>query len=191
MRIMPLAIAGLMAAGCGSSKQMTQPTSVFGSNLRQMPCAEFDSDEYFTATGNSNGSQYRMDIIQTAALTNAQNIVRQKMKHVYKGMIQDYSLSIGTNSGTDADSKMERAGDQIIDAIVNDTRATCGPLFSDPDDKGVVQCFVGIRVNKKQVVDAVSNYISNDEELRIRFNEKNFREQMEKKFKEYKEEQTK
>jgi hypothetical protein len=154
-----------------------------------MPCQEFDTDDYFAAAGIASGSKNRMDVLQTAALTNAQNVIRQKMQHAYKGMIADYSTYIGNNGGADTDAKVERAGSQIIDAMINETRATCGPKFSGVDDKGNVICYLSIRINKKQVAEAIADNVSKDEELRIRFNEEQFRKKMDEEFKKFKEDQ--
>ena len=183
------AFAAIIVIGCKSSKPMqeykTKSGSPFG-EVYEAPCAEYDTDEYFTATGIANGSKNRMDVLQTSALTNAQNIVRQKMQHAYKGAIDNYSNYIGTNAGSDAEAKVERAGTQIIDRMINDTRATCGPKFSAIDEKGDVQCYVGIRISKKQMADAIVNHVSNDEELKIRFNEQEFRKRMNENFKNFK-----
>jgi hypothetical protein len=50
------------------------------------PCSEKDSDDEFAGTGIASGSKNRMDVLQTAALTNAQKIVRQKMQHAIKAL---------------------------------------------------------------------------------------------------------
>jgi hypothetical protein len=128
-----------------------------------------------------------MDVLQTSALTNAQNVVRQKMQHAYKGAINDYSNYIGNNLGSDAEAKVERAGTQIINKIVNDTKAVCGPKFSSVDDKGDVSCYVGIKINKRAIADAIANHLSKDDELKIRFNEQEFRKNMEDNFTKFKE----
>jgi predicted Zn-dependent protease len=146
-----------------------------------------DDDDNFAATGIASGSKNRMDVLQTNALTNAQNIVRQKMQHAYKGAIDDYSNSIGDNSGTDMTAKVERAGTQIINGIVNNTKAVCGPKFSSVDAKGDVNCYIAIRISNKQVIEAVANHLSNDKELKIRFDEENFRKKMEANFEKFKE----
>ncbi len=181
----------VVITSCGGSKQTTadyKPVagSPFG-EVYEAPCADKDTPEYFVGLGISNGSRNRMDVLQTAALTNAQNIARQKMQHAYKGMISDYSNYIGNNAGSDAEAKVERAGNQIIDRIINDTEAWCGPKFSGVDEKGSISCYIGIRISKKQVADAIANYVSNDEELKIRFNEQEFRKRMDEEFKKFKE----
>jgi hypothetical protein len=183
--------AGVMITGCGGSKQVSgdnykpKAGSPFG-DVYEAPCSEPDTDEYFAALGIANGSKNRMDVLQTAALTNAQNIVRQKMKHAYKGAIDDYSNYIGNNAGSDADVKIERAGTQIIDEMINNTKALCGPKFSSVDEKGQVTCFVGIRISTKEVADKIVDNVSKDEELRIRFQEQEFRKRMDANFDKFK-----
>lgn len=183
----------IMVVSCGSSKgghtsykQSNAPGSPFG-DVYEAPAAEYDTDDYFGATGIAYGPKANMDILQLNALTNAQNAVRQKMKHTYKGLVSDYANSVSNNAGTDIQSKVERGGDQIIDAIVNDTQASKGPMFSAVDDKGNVTCFIGIRVSKKGVADKIADFVSDDEELKIRFKEEEFRKRIQQAFKDYKE----
>ena len=133
-------------------------TNPFG-DVYEAPAAENDTEDYFGATGIASGPQARMGELQLAALTNAQNMIRQKMKHAYKGAVDDYMNSIGNNSGTDIEAKIERGGTQLIDVIVNDTQASKGPVFSAVDDKGNVNCFIGIRISKKAVADKIADYV--------------------------------
>ena len=186
-------IAGIIFSSC-KSQQVQQastdykpkPGSPFG-EFYEPPCAEKDTDDEFAAFGTANGSRNRMDVLQTSALTNAQNVIRQKMRHAYRGAIDDYSNYMGNNVGSDAQAKVERGGMQIIDRIINDTKVVCGPKFSSVDDKGDVTCFVGIRISKKELAQAIANHLSEDDELKIRFNEQEFLKRMDENFKKYKE----
>jgi len=170
-------------------QQNTQPQgqNPFGATFT-MPTFEPDTEEYFAATGTANGPRARMDVLQRAALSNAQSMIRQKMKHAYKGVVSDYSNYMGMGSASEAMGKMEAGGDQIIDAVVNETMAR-DVRFSSVDAKGNVDCYVGVRIYKKQVVDKVVEGLSDDQELKLRFNEDQFRQRMEKVFKDYKESQ--
>ena len=178
-----------VSCGVGTTKQMVTASvlgqSPFGDTY-EMPAAEYDTDDSFGATGIATGQRTRMDVIQLQSLANAQDLVRQKMKHAYKGLIDNYSEYIGTDKGSDAITKMERGGSQIIDAIVNDTKAS-QVRWSSVDEKGNITCYTGIRVDKKVVADAISDYVSEDEELKIRFKEEEFRKKMDESFKKYKE----
>lgn len=189
--IMVAFVAGVsVLTSCGgTSKQVVAPTQAvnpFASGAYSAPGFEPDTDEYFAGWGTANGPQTRMDVLQLSALTNAQNAVRQKLKHAYKGMVSDYSNYIGNNNGSDAQIHVERAGDQIIDAVVNETQAKT-LNFSGVDDKGRLNCYIGIRIYKKQLADKIADAVSEDEELKIRFKEQEFRKYMQEKFKEYKE----
>ena len=179
--------AAMMMVSCGASKKAATnyaPVASKASNnpfgdVYEAPCAEFDTPEYFAATGIAVGAKARMADLQRLALANAQQIIRQKMEHAYKGAISDYLNSVGTNAGTDIENKLEAGGDQIMDLIVNETNATCGPKYSAVDEKGNMTCFIGIRIPKKAlaetIVENVVDNVSDDEELKIRFKEDEFR----------------
>jgi hypothetical protein len=189
-------VAGVFMSACGVKQAASTANSGRGGGgspfgeVYDAPCSQDakDTDEYFAAIGIASGSKNRMDVLQTSALTNAQNVIRQKMRHAYQGAIKDYSNAIGNNSGTDMAMHVERAGTQIIDAIVNETNATCGPKFSSVDERGDVTCYTAIRISKKEVASKIADHLSKDEELKIRFDEANFRKGMEEDFKKYKEE---
>ena len=153
-----------------------------------MPANEHDTEEYFGAPGIAYGNIANMGELQLLALKNAQNAVRQKIKHSYKGLITDYASTVNLGNGENIQSKADRRGDQIIDAVVNDTQASKGPFFSEPDDKGNVTCYIGIRVYKKELAKKVSDSLSEDEELKLMFKEDEFRKRMDETFKKYKEE---
>ncbi len=186
----------LLLASCGGMKQtMTGNTggsrNPFGDDFHKMPNAEIDTDDWFGASGVASGPKARIPEIYKTALTNGQNIIRQKMKHAYKGAVDDYMNSFGNNAGTDYQSKIEAAGTQIIDVIVGETREVKEPIYSDVDDKGNTTCYLALRVYKKdlanKLTDAVANVVLEDEKLSIRFQESQFRERMKQSFKDFKE----
>ena len=86
-------VAALVLASCGGQKVTTannnRSTNPFG-DVHEVPVAENDTEEYFGATGIASGSKARMGELQLLALTNAQNIIRQKMQHAYIGAVEDY-----------------------------------------------------------------------------------------------------
>ncbi|MCL2845994.1 MAG: hypothetical protein FWE23_11210 [Chitinivibrionia bacterium] len=183
-----LAVASAMTVfmGCGNRGASTAPAqaqrgeqSPFGA-VFEAPCTIHDCNEWFAATGIANGSRARMDVLQRAALTNAQNMIRQKMQHAYEGMVEDYNRITGNNQGSDADMDLEADGRQIMDLIVNNTFTVCGPKFSSVDERGHVSCFIGIRISKvdmaNQMVDMIENKVSNSERERIALQRANFRE---------------
>ena len=116
---------------CGAKKQVAQTSNggngggnPFGETY-SMPCEVYDTPQQFAATGIFRGSSNQKGEVQKNALLNAQEIVRLKMKHAYKGMVSEYSSSVGNNKGNDIERKMTSAGDRIIDAIINETSQSC------------------------------------------------------------------
>lgn len=178
---------------CSSTKQSAKAAYAAGNpfgDVYDMPAAEYDTDESFGATGMAYGPRTQSGTVHQNALTNAQEIVRQKIKHSYKGVIDTYSESFGNNVGTDVRNKIERAGTQVIDAVINDTKES-QVKFSSVDEKGNVNCYVGIRINKDKLADevtkAVKKAVTEEEEAKIRFDEAQFRKLNEKVFKDSKE----
>lgn len=193
-----LAVIALAVAftSCGSSKTVSNNNysnngggNPFGETY-EMPCAVYDTDTDFAATGIFRGSSYQKGELLKWALQNAQEQVRMKIRHAYKGMVSNYSQNLGNNQGNDIERKMTMAGDQIIDAVINDTRAVC-QRFGAVDESGHIECYVAIQISKEdlseQVAKGVDNVLSDDEKMRIGFNEMKYREQMNKSFEQYKE----
>lgn len=190
------AIAGIaMISACGTQKQaatssqQTSGSSPFG-EVYEVPCAVYDTPEQFAATGIYRGSSYQKGEVQLNALQNARQLVYEKFHHAYQGMVSNYSQSVGNNRGNDITTKMNRAGDQILDIILNDVQATC-VKFSNVGDDGMVECYVGIVVPKSVIAEQVSNAVADvltpEEKEAIAFDEYVYRKQMQERMSEYKE----
>ena len=130
-----------------------------------IPTSKGDTDEYYEALGIANGPKARMGELHMLSLKNAQDIIRQKMAHTYKGVIEDYIRVYGNNRGTDIDTKMERIGKQFINVFLNDTREIGSPEFTEADQDGNVTCYVLARVYKRGLPDKMADYISGSHEL--------------------------
>ncbi len=195
--VFTMIIAAMGFASCGTSKQTAQnpmtaavaaqSTNPFGQTYDAPLTGYNTNDESFGAIGIAYASRTRIAELQSIAMTNAQNLIRQQMAHAYRGAIDDYMNMVGNNAGTDIESKIERGGTQIINTMVNDVKNSSDPKFSGVDEKGNMTCYIGIRISKKEFADKVADYVSDDEELKIRFKEDQFRKRMEESFKSFKE----
>ncbi|MBQ6732515.1 MAG: hypothetical protein IJR06_05285 [Paludibacteraceae bacterium] len=184
-----------LATSCSAKKAATQSSNSnksgnpFGETY-EAPCTVYDTNQEFTATGMFRGSKNQMNVVQTRALQNAQQLVRLKVKHAYKGLVSEYSSSIGNNKGNDVEDKMEMACDKALDGILNDTKAEC-TRWGAVDEDGHLYCYMAIRISKRDLAEKatkeVKNLLTEDEKDRIRFNEMNFRNEMNKRFEEFKE----
>ncbi len=188
-----MAVAAFTMVSCGSSKQVATVApasqSPFG-EVYEAPCTVYDTPEEFAATGIYRGSMNQKGEVHKFALQNAQSIVRMKIKHAYQGMISDFSQSVGNNQGNDIITKVSQAGDQIIDAVINNTSECCIRYGAVGED-GHLECYVAIKISKEdlsqKVAKAVDNKLTDEEKLRIGFEEQQYRKQMDQRFKEYKE----
>ena len=188
-------IVSVLCLSCGSQKQVvaqsSKSTAPFG-EVYSMPCGEFrDTPEKFAGVGIYRGSSYQKGEVHLNAIANAQAIIREKYHHAYQGMISNYSSTIGNNRGNDIATKLERAGDVILDAMLNDAYEVCSK-FSNVFDDGMVECYVAIEIQKgelaEKVAKKVSDVLTQEEKDRINFEEYNYRKQMEERMKNYKEE---
>lgn len=181
---------------CGSEPQRAAGSSApaqtnpFGDSY-EAPCQMYDDDDYFAATGIYKGSMEQKGELQKFALVNAQTICRMKVKHTYRGMVSDFAQSHGNNRGNDIETKISQAGDQIIDAVINDTQAKC-VKYSGVGADGRMEAYVGIKINKRElagkVADAVKDALTDEEKTKIDFHEDEYRKQMEERFEKYREE---
>lgn len=183
--------------GCIASKPMSvnysnasSDESPFGETYT-LPCEVYDTPTEFAATGIYRGSAYQKGECLLNALENAKQQVYAKYHHVYKGMISNYNSTIGNNRGNDISTKLERAGDQVVNAILNDVMAVC-QKFSKVQDDGMIECYVGIKVPKGEIAEKVAkkvaDVLTDEEKDEIGFQEYNYRKQMEERMANYKEE---
>lgn len=196
--IAAMAAVQVLVLSCGAQKQaMMQSRQVSASpfgEVYEVPCAMYDTPEQFAATGIYRGSSYQKGEVQLNALQNARQLVYEKFHHAYQGMVSNYSQSVGNNRGNDISTKMNRAGDQILDVILNDIQATC-VKFSGVGEDGMVECYVGIVVPKNVIAEQVSNAVADvltpEEKEAIAFDEFVYRKQMQERLSEYKEQKNK
>ncbi len=187
-------IVAIALVSCGAKKHVAQKSNGRGGNpfgeTYSMPCEVYDTPQEFAATGIYRGSSNQKGQVQKYALQNAQEIVRLKMQHAYKGMVSDYSSSVGNNKGNDLEQKLTSAGDRIIDKIINETSQSC-TRWSSVESDGHIECYTAIQISKQEaarkIAQEVQNKLTQDEKDRIGFNEQEYRKQMEQRFQNYKE----
>lgn len=194
-----IAVITLMAiafTACGAKKQVAQSSAPSGGanpfgETYSMPCEVYDTPQEFAATGIFRGSSNQKGEVQKYALLNAQELVRLKMKHAYKGMVSEYASSVGNNQGNDIEHKITSAGDRIIDDIINETAQSC-TRWSAVESDGHITCYTAIQISKQEtaqkIAQEVKDKLSQEEKDRIGFNEQEYRKQMEQRFQQYKEE---
>ncbi|MDR0304908.1 MAG: hypothetical protein LBH98_09135 [Chitinispirillales bacterium] len=174
----------LISCGGGKNERETAPTTARGGfqGHAEDICQVRDDVNFFRAAASANGPYTRRDFIKRTAISNAQSEIRQRISHLYEGVIMDYGSSIGINAGTDIDERVRAGGNQIILRMINDASIICGPKFSDVDEKGHLEVVLAIEISRKNISDEllkhVESVVSQDERKRVMLEESNFREQM-------------
>lgn len=178
VQILGVALICSMTA-CGS-KQVVVPkyANPFEAGDYETPCTVFDTNEDFAATGIAAGPYTQKGSIQLVALKNAQDVVAMKIMHAVEGEVKSFFESVGNNKGNDYQQQTIGGLNTIITGIVNNTSACCGPRYSGVDARGNVECYVGIKVSKERIADAVIESLSRNERQEIREAAESFRRQM-------------
>ena len=179
-------------AGCKSGKQSVgaqqsgaNTTNPFAGGAYEAPCTIYDDEQNFGATGIASGSAAQKGTLQQIALKNAQDLVAMKMQHAVEGEVKSFFESVGANQGTDIDNRTIGGINSIILGIANNTGESC-LKYSGVNDRGNVECYVGIKVSKSQVANAVADNLSKNQKEDIRKRAEDFRKQMQEDLKAYK-----
>ena len=148
-------------------------TSQSNVDVYDVPCWMADDDEWFYATIQRQFKQSSMNTAPTATLRSAQMLMRQKLSSVYRAVLRDYFDQMDTEEGSYANQHLESAGDLVIKATINETYEVCRKQ-TRTDDNGNVIMYMTIKVSKKKFAKDLVQKISEDEQLKVRFNEKKF-----------------
>ncbi|MBQ7735943.1 MAG: hypothetical protein IJT61_08475 [Bacteroidales bacterium] len=149
----------------------------------QVPCWHADDEDYYYASASRRRGYNQQNTLATATLRAANQQMQQKIKSAFKQVTRDYFDQMDINEKSDEASHIESAGERIVDTYLNDVLEYCREQ-TRPDGEGMVIMYIGIKVSKKGLTDALAKGLSNDEKLRLRFDEQKFREDAWKVFKE-------
>lgn len=143
--------------------------------VHDVPCWMADDDEWFYATIQRQCKQSSMNTAPTATLRSAQMLMRQKLSGVYRAVLRDYFDQMDTDEGNYANQHLESAGDLVIKATINETYEVCRKL-TRPDENGNITMYMTIKVSKKKFANDLVKKITEEEQMKVRFNEKKFRD---------------
>ena len=149
----------------------------------QVPCWHADDDDYYYASASRRRGYNQQNTLATATIRAVNQLMQQKIKSALKQVTRDYFDQMDINEKSDEASHIESAGERIVDTYLNDVMEYCREQ-TRPDGEGMVIMYIGIKVSKKGLVDALAKGLSQDQKLRLRFDEQKFREDAWKVFRE-------
>ncbi len=144
--------------------------------VAEMPCQSYDDADWFYATGVKRFKQNQINLVPTALLRSTRQQLLQKLQGTYKQVIDDYFDQMDTEDGEYARQHIESAGRQVINQLINETYEICRKQTQLPDAEGFYNMYMAIKVSKKDVVEKTINKLSEEKEMKVRFNEKQFRD---------------
>ena len=144
--------------------------------VAEMPCQTYDDADWFYATGVKRFKQNQINLTPTALLRSTRQQLLQKLQGKYQQVIDDYFDQMETEDGEYARQHIESAGRQVINQLINETYEVCRKQTQLPDAEGFLTMYMAIKVSKKEVVEKSIDKISEEQEMKTRFNEKKFRE---------------
>lgn len=186
-------LAMLALAGCGSNKQATTVTNNPASNTQaelpgkrmMIPCvdASMDDDDYFRDLGI--GTNINKQSARKAAVEAAKSMIKSRLGGVIKGVATDYSRMVSGQAPADKVQRIiEEEFTQVVDKVLNDADKTCEDMYQL--NSGEFEAYYAIQISKKEIINKVSNVLSENEELEIEFNREQFRKFAEKRMEEMK-----
>jgi len=138
------------------------------------PCTLYDDSEWYTAFNQKEGRRGDPKLA-TALLQQCKLLLQEKIGGAYKRVTKDYFDQMDVDTQSAAVSHIESAGEMTVEKILNDVLTYCQKT-SNPDDRGNIIMYMGIRISKQEIIDKVVKELSKDKELGVRFNEEKFRE---------------
>ena len=176
-----------MAASCGASKKT--PSTITSQNGIPQPSISSVSSVYVGEVEYGFGISYNKGEAYTIAIENAQENMALRLYRSLSSVDEPFNQE--TQSGTNLKSISNRTRKMI--GIV-DNKVVSISLMKDAEfarnPQGYWECTVQVFLDKKVVKDAaktVYDSLSEDDELRVKFEEKQFEEEFEKRLKEYRE----
>ncbi|MBR1774910.1 MAG: hypothetical protein IJ759_05230 [Bacteroidales bacterium] len=188
--LLVLAVAGVLCfSSCSSKKKAMQEQTKksFGVEL-ELPCVNesYDDADYFKAMGTANNVNAQN--ARTAAFDAAKSMLLRRLGGFVSGLSADYSRSVSGDAKQDKVQRMiEGEMNTLVQKEINDAEKTCEKILQD--EAGNYNSFVAIRVSKKELINKISDKLSNNEELEIEFNRDQFRKYAEDKMKKMQEQQ--
>ena len=184
-----IAIASVAFMGCRPQQPVvvvhqpaTQPSTTISQTAVdetfEVPCFVADCDEWFRASASRRAPVNQINTLATAILRSANQQMQQKLASVIRQVTRDYFNQMDIDAGSTVASHIEGAADRVVRAQLNEVREFCRRQ-TRPDEQGMIIMYIGIKVSKQAVAQALSNEVqrtlSQEEQNRMRFDHQEFR----------------
>lgn len=178
-------VVAMIVTSCGTSKK----TTVVSNNSIPTPSITAPAEVYVGETERGYGKSFNKGQAYTIALRNAQENMATRLYRSISSLDKVYNRN--TQSGAQLSSVSNRE-DEMLGII--DDKVVSISLMKDPvytkDEQGAWDCEVQVFLDSKVVAETakkIYNTLSDDDVLRVKFEEQQFMDEFEKQLKEYRE----
>ena len=183
-QILICSLIGLMFIGCGPTniEKTTNAEEV------ELPCNDNKhrtNDEYFRS--RQSGKSPNLATAKKIALQNAKSELSGNIQSLMKRVTDQYTNQMDIGGDTEFRRNFQEESRTVVRQNLSDVRIICEKVLREQDDS--YSRFVAIEVNKDELLNKLNSKISNDEKLRLKYDEKKFEETFNKEMEELKNEQ--
>jgi len=171
MKTLKLAITALtfiaVATACGGKKQ-TPATIQAGSERVTIPFQNFRADaNHFRAVNQGNSVDYAM--ARRIALQNARTELASTIEATVKAVTEQYADQRQVGNRQEFQTRLEELSRTVVNQQLNDVRVAGDEAFREPN--GTLTVWVAIEMPKDAIQKALNNRLSNDERLKLDFDQ--------------------
>ena len=167
-------IASTMFIACGSNRNVPTSAVAGGVVVENLP---FSSPEYFTDDthwrGRGTAMSAQLAMGRRVATQNARTLLAQEISSQVRAVATNYANHESVEMDTEEASRFQEGVRIATDVTLNDARVIGEQVLRLPD--GRLEVHVVVEMSRDAVIQGITNRISADDRLRLRFDEYQFR----------------
>lgn len=166
------ALISLAAASCGSSKQATKPIAQDDVEVAiPLSGPKYMSDnKYWRAV--QSGISTDVAMAKKVAMQNARQELAATVQHELKAVIENYGQNAAAGNGTENEDIYEELARTVVNQQMNGVEIADEKLFRQADGK--YRSHICLQISKKAVVKKTGDLLSNNERLKLEFDQEQF-----------------
>lgn len=180
-----IAVTAVTITSCNQGKKIQKAEN---SQKVKTPCNAdkySSTKKYFRTT--QSGKSPNLGTSKKIALQNAKSELSGNIQSVMKRVTDQYTNQMDIKDKTKFQRRFQEESRTVVKQKLTNVQVVCDETLKTDDDS--YQRFVGIEMNKEDFLNGFEDRISNDEELKLKYNEKKFEETFNKEMKKMEEEQ--
>ena len=176
-----------VSVSCGSKKEVATVTPKSeGEQLMEVYCdgPEYQSTDEFYRASAVGESTMQMAAKQQAMTVAKRNLAASIKSHL-EGVAQDYVNTNSVGNTVVGKGRFNSTATEIVDQELQAVRVICQKYTKTSN--GTYKCYICVQMATEQIKNNMANRLSQEDELKLKFDEEQYRKIYEDKLKEYRE----